>query len=88
MEFLCPPGLISSGFLHRNVSSPDFLHFSFRKILLEERNLEQSFMVQRVHALWWLDLTDDKSSSILYPIRDHCGAILMHRIFGLHFKYT
>ena len=47
---LCQPwsGLISSG------SSPGLLHISFKQVLVEDSNLEQTNMVQGFHTLWWL----------------------------------
>ena len=47
-------GLISSGSSPPDVSSPGLLHISFKQVLLEDSNLEQSNMVQGVHTLWWL----------------------------------
>ena len=79
--------LMFSGSSH-SLSFPSLLHISFKQILLEDSNLEQSNIVQRVHTLQRLTNENAKLGSILYPVGKYYGNIIdTCGTFMLHSKY-
>jgi len=66
---LCQPwtGLISSG-SSRPLSFPSLLHISFKHVLLEDSNLEQSNIVQGVHIAVVLRLMKMLDSAAFYTL--------------------